>query len=163
MARLRFSATIGILNRKVRKIGKIGGGDGIPRLGFRGVRRCRPVELVRWESNPGPLRDWEDGVRVNVVKGDTPAAWENRQSAQAYGERYHGVFGFMVLKCRAAAGCPVCNIQRQQQERDSREEQLQRDARKLAHTTRRIRRAHGQPMAPMAEDVEKAAAELRWW
>ena len=121
------------------------------------------LELVRYESNPGPLRDWEDGIRVNVVKGETPAAWDTRQSAHAYGERYHRSSGFMVLKCRAAAGCPVCGISRQPPARDWREVQLQRDARKLAHTTRRIRRAHGQPMAPMAEDVERAAASLRWW
>ena len=121
------------------------------------------LELVRYESPPGPLRDWDDGIRSNVVKGDTPAVWEKRQSAQAYGERYHGVFGFMVLKCRAAAGCPVCGIRRQPPERDLREEQLQRDARKLAHAERRKARAKGLPLRPMAEDVEKAAAELRWW
>lgn len=121
------------------------------------------LELVRYESAPGPLRDWEDGIRSNVVKGDKPAVWEKRQSAQAYGERYHGAFGFMVLKCRAAAGCPVCGIRHQPPARDWRELELQRDARKLAWAERRKARAKGIQLRPMAQDVEKAAAELRWW
>ena len=119
------------------------------------------LELVRYESNPGPLRDWEEGIRVNVVKGDTPATWETRQSAQAYGERYHRSFGFMVLKCRAAAGCPVCGMRRQPPPRDWQEEQLQRDARKLAHAERRKARARGIALRPMAQDVARAVVELR--